>query len=107
MIKRILLLDGRYDIEEAENGLEALETLKGFNADLVILDLMMPGKDGYQTCRDMKQDFKGVKIIGMSGNIEAIGKIFVEEYGADYFFEKPFSSREFKNKLIEVLSSGS
>lgn len=105
MIKRVLRTEERYEFEEAQDGLQAEEKLKSFLADLVILDIMMPNKDGYATCKDIRDDerLKGIKIIGISGNSGEIGKIFIEEYGADFFIEKPFNSKEFKEIVFQML----
>ncbi len=109
MIRRILTMERRYVIEEAVNGNDAEEKLRTFKADLVILDVMMPEKDGYKTCKDIRCDLKmkDIKIIGISGCSGEIGKIFIEEFGADRFMEKPFSSREFKEIISKLLTEES
>ncbi len=105
MIQRILSRDGKYAIEEAKDGFVAGEKLKIFKADLIILDIMMPGKDGYATCKDIRKDesLKNVKILGISGESGEIGTIFIEQYGADRFLEKPFNATAFKNIVAGLL----
>jgi len=105
MIRRLLTIERNYIIEEAVNGNDAQEKLKKFKADLIVLDVMMPEKDGYKTCREIRDDLKmnNVKIIGISGCPGEIGKIFIEEYGADRFLEKPFTLIEFKETISKLL----
>ena len=104
MIRRLLTLENKYELEEAEDGLQAEERLKTFKADLMILDIMMKGQDGYVTCKNIRKNesLKYIKIIGISGESQEIGKVFIEEYGADRFMEKPFKAKEFK-ELIDRL----
>ena len=56
MIRRLLSIERKYEIEEAVDGFEAGEKLRKFKADLIILDIRMPGKDGYATCKDIRKD---------------------------------------------------
>jgi len=104
MIKRILAIKGKYAIEEAEDGLKAGKKLESFPADLVILDIKMPQKDGYKTCMDIRNsiNLKDIKILGISGTSGKSGKILVEKYGANRFLGKPFDSKLFK-KIVEQL----
>ena len=105
MIRRLLTLENKYELEEAEDGLQAEERLKTFKADLMILDIMMKGQDGYVTCKNIRKNesLKYIKIIGISGESQEIGKVFIEEYGADRFMEKPFKAKEFKELIDRLL----
>lgn len=105
MIKRLLIIENKYEIEEAENGLLAEEKLKTFKADLVILDIMMKEQDGYTTCRNIRKNesLKGIKIIGISGSTQEDGKVFIKEFGADNFIIKPFSGKELKEVVSRIL----
>ncbi|MBU0468489.1 MAG: response regulator [Candidatus Omnitrophica bacterium] len=105
MIRRLLTLENKYELEEAEDGLQAEDRLKTFKADLVILDIMMKEQDGYVTCKNIRKNesLKDIIIIGISGESQAIGKVFIEEYGADRFMEKPFNAKEFKEIIDRLL----
>ncbi len=105
MIRRLLLKDRKYEIEDSENGLEAIEKLKIFKADLIIIDIMMPGQDGYKTCEYIRNNLnmKDVKIIGVSGSTEEIGERFIQVFGADSFLEKPFMPNILKENISFLL----
>ena len=104
-IRRLLTVAGNYEINEAKDGCDAEEQLKNFSPNLVILDIKMPGKDGYEICSNIRSNInmKNVKIIGLSGISGGIGAAFMEALGADYYFEKPFDNNIFKNKIFKLL----
>ena len=100
------------DVFVADNGVEALKMSKAFHPDLILLDIMLPGKDGYTVCHELKKDSKthNIPIILVS----AIGKEMEKpefasdiaiEHGADDFIEKPISAGELLksfNKYIKI-----
>ena len=75
------------------DGEEALNAFASFSPNLILLDLMLPGIDGYQVCREIRQK-SNVPIIMLSAKGEEIDKILGLEIGADDYMTKPFSVRE-------------
>jgi len=105
-VKRFLDLDSSYTIEEAGNGLVAEEKIKEFSPDLIILDINIPGKGGYEICLDIRNNraMKDVKIIAISGYDSSVRSAIMDSLGADYFFEKPFYSHKLTEKVKELLA---
>lgn len=81
------------EVEEAENGLRALEKLKAKSIQLVILDIMMPEMDGWTTCRKIRQDYD-LPIIILTARGEEVDRVLGFELGADDYVVKPFSPQE-------------
>ena len=95
LVKNVLtyLKDFDYHIESAFNGIEGLEKVKSFNPDLIILDLMMPGLDVLEVCREIRKDNQ-VPIIMLTARGEESDVVSGLEVGADDYLTKPFSLRE-------------
>ncbi|MCO6428914.1 response regulator [Nitrosomonas communis] len=83
-------------------GQEVVPWLKGNTVDLVLLDLMVPGKDGLDICRDIRS-FSQVPIIIVTARIEEIDRLLGLEMGADDYICKPFSPREMVARVKAVL----
>ena len=84
------------------DGESAIETFKSFQPDLILLDLMLPGMDGYQVCREIRGKSQ-VPIIMVSAKGEVFDKVLGLELGADDFMEKPFDSKELVARAKAVL----
>ena len=82
-----------YDTQIAYDGEEALETFESFAPNLVLLDLMLPGMDGYQVCRELRSKSQ-VPIIMLSAKGETFDKVLGLELGADDYMIKPFDTKE-------------
>ena len=104
-IKRILLKEKKYHIQEAQNGVEAEQVLKSYMPDLIVLDYMMPEKDGIETCSSIRSDSKlcHVKILGVSGASNEEYQERKEQFNVDAFIEKPFKAEIFKKAIFELL----
>ncbi|MGD9677713.1 MAG: response regulator transcription factor [Vulcanibacillus sp.] len=102
MIRPYLNNEG-FEVFEAGNGYDALEKLKISDIDLVILDLMMPGMDGYQTLREIRAKNKNMPVIMLTAKAEEIDKLLGLELGADDYITKPFSLRELSARIKTVL----
>ena len=90
---RSLLEKAGYDVIEAFDGDDGIGLYRREGADLIITDIVMPGKEGLETVRELKRDFPEVKIICMSGD----GRPYLDmakEFGALYVFEKPFDRKD-------------
>jgi len=94
-----------YDIVEAEDGLVAIEKFKQDTFDLILLDLMLPGADGNEVCRVIRQTSQ-VPIIMLTAKDDEIDKVVGLEIGADDYVTKPYSSRELLARMKAVLRRG-
>ncbi len=91
LIADFLLREG-YAVIEADNGQAALEKFRREKIDLVILDVMMPGYDGWTVCREIRKA-SGVPVIMLTARGEEVDQLFGFEIGADEYITKPFSPR--------------
>ncbi|MDD5922074.1 MAG: response regulator transcription factor [Eubacteriales bacterium] len=92
-----------YEVEEAEDGMEAVRLVKKNDYDLIILDIMMPKLDGFSTCKEIKK-IKDIPIIMLSARGEEYDKLFGFELGIDDYVEKPFSPKELMARVHAVLN---
>ncbi|MCR4691799.1 MAG: response regulator transcription factor [Lachnospiraceae bacterium] len=86
----------------AEDGETALDALGSFDPNLILLDLMLPGIDGYEVCRQIRKD-RSTPIIMLSAKGEVFDKVLGLELGADDYMEKPFDSKELVARVKAVL----
>lgn len=91
-----------YTCEEAENGFQALEKLRDGTYDLVILDIMMPGMDGFETMAEFRK-WSQVPVIVLTARDEEYDKLFGFNLGADDYLSKPFSPKELMARVKAVL----
>jgi two-component system, OmpR family, response regulator len=91
-----------YEVVPALDGNEALARLRDGQFDLVVLDLMLPGIDGFEVCRQVRAR-SAVPIIMLTAKAEEIDKVLGLELGADDYITKPFSVREFSSRVKAVL----
>lgn len=91
-----------YTCEEAENGFQALEKLRDGTYDLVILDIMMPGMDGFETMAEFRK-WSQVPVIVLTARDEEYDKLFGFNLGADDYLSKPFSPKELMARVRAVL----
>ena len=95
-----------YDVEVAENGPDAITAFDGEGADLVLLDLMLPGLSGIDVCRAIRQR-SNVPVIMLTAKDGEIDKVVGLEIGADDYVTKPYSSRELLARIKAVLRRNS
>jgi len=91
-----------FDTTIVHDGESALSTYNSYNPNLVLLDLMLPGIDGYQVCREIRSK-SNVPIIMLSAKGEVFDKVLGLELGADDYMEKPFDSKELVARVKAVL----
>ena len=91
-----------YETRIVNDGKEAMKEFKSFQPDLLILDLMLPGIDGYQVCREVRQS-SDVPIIMLSAKAETFDKVLGLELGADDYLVKPFDAKELVARVRAVL----
>jgi excisionase family DNA binding protein len=103
-LQRLLMLENKYMIEVAFDGFEAGKKFAGFRPDFIILDIRMPGVDGYQVCANIRRDPNNsrVKILAISGVSEKEEMQKILDLGADDYLQKPFSNKLLKEKLNEL-----
>lgn len=105
-IKRILVLEGKYQLELAFDGFDAGRKVFEFKPDLVILDIRMPGMNGYEVAKRIKEmpDLQNTKIIAISAFFEEDGKDRILSLGADACLDKPYSQEVLLAAIDEVMS---
>ncbi len=86
----------------AGDGEAALAAVESFDPDIILLDIMLPGMDGYQVCREVRAR-RNVPIIMLSAKGEVFDKVLGLELGADDYVEKPFDSKELVARVKAVL----
>ena len=91
-----------YDTKIVYDGEEALRQFRLFSPNLILLDLMLPGIDGYQVCREIRQQSNG-PIMRLSATGEVFDKVLGLELGADDYIIKPFDSKELVARVKAVL----
>lgn len=104
VIKYNLVKEG-YSVVLAENGTQAVETARQEKPDLIILDVMMPGLDGFEVCRILRKEMS-VPILMLSARTDEIDKVVGLELGADDYVSKPFSVRELLARVRATLRRG-
>ena len=101
MMRRVLELDG-YVVTTAPEGGEALDILRSDATDLVILDVMLPGSDGFEVCRTIRRE-SGVPILMLTARDEATDKVTGLDCGADDYVVKPFNPDELLARVRALL----
>ncbi|MHC1727430.1 MAG: response regulator [Syntrophobacteraceae bacterium] len=94
-----------YEVLVSENGFDGLSLVRRQSPDLVILDLMLPGMDGFEVCREMKRDPRTatIPILILTARGEEIDRVIGLELGADDYVVKPFSPRELLLRVRAIL----
>ncbi len=92
-----------YDGIAAEDGILGITMVHREKPDLILLDLMLPGKSGYDICRELREEGNNVPIIMITAKTEEMDKVMGLEYGADDYISKPFGIREMMARIKAVL----
>jgi DNA-binding response OmpR family regulator len=100
-IRMNLELEG-HQVIEAHNGLQALEAIRTQIPDVVLLDIMMPELDGFETLR-MLREFSAIPVIMLTAKGDENDKVYGLELGADDYVTKPFGPRELSSRIRAVL----
>jgi two-component system, OmpR family, phosphate regulon response regulator OmpR len=99
------LTDNNYIVSTAENAEQAKNKLDYFKFDIIILDVMMPGQDGYELTREIKKHIK-VPIILLTAKGEVENRIKGLELGADDYLGKPFEPKELLLRIKNIINKG-
>lgn len=117
-MKKILIVEDEDNIRELvtynlkANGYQPIEAADGISGitmvyrekpDLILLDLMLPKKDGYEICRDLRAEGNNTPIIMLTAKSEEFDKVLGLEFGADDYLTKPFGIRELMARIKAVL----
>ena len=99
---KLYLVNEGYEVKTANDGEEGIKAFKSFEPDLVLLDIMMPKKDGKQTCREIRE-ISNKPIIMVTAKDEVFDKVLLLELGADDYLVKPFDMKELSVRIKAVL----
>lgn len=105
LLKQVLEEQG-YTVESALNGIEGISRFRSCPADLIILDILMPEKEGLETILDLRREFPRVKIIAMSGGSERAKLNLLDlarRLGAQYTLNKPFQLQTITDLVKKAL----
>jgi DNA-binding NtrC family response regulator len=97
MTERLTMRD--YDVTSSSSGEEALEKVKGYNFDVVILDMLMPGIDGIETLREIKRMKPLTEVIVLTGHAAVDTAIEGMKLGAFDYLEKPCETEDLASKI--------
>ncbi|MFO7695051.1 MAG: response regulator transcription factor [Vicinamibacterales bacterium] len=101
-LKSDLALEG-YEVEVASDGETAVDRARKEPFDLILLDVMLPGKDGFAVCRELRHDGVRTPIIMLTAKSQEAEKVLGLELGADDYVTKPFSPLELRARVQAVL----
>lgn len=101
IIKKYAVFEG-YEIEEASDGMEAIEICRKKEFDIIILDIMMPELDGFSACREIRKTSK-TPVLMLSARGEEYDKIHGFELGIDDYVVKPFSPKELMMRVNAII----
>ena len=101
LIRKYAAFEG-YEVEEAADGMEAVEKCRRGSFDLIVMDVMMPELDGFSACREIRK-FSRTPVIMLSARGEEYDRIHGFETGVDDYVVKPFSPRELMMRVGAIL----
>ena len=104
-VKNDLALEG-HEVEVAKDGLMGLERGRGGGFDLILLDIMLPEKDGYAVCRELRHAGVRTPILMLTAKALEAEKVLGLELGADDYVTKPFSALELRARVKAMLRRG-
>jgi DNA-binding response OmpR family regulator len=105
-LRKVLEAEG-FQVLEAADGKAALETASSGSPDAIVLDLMIPGVDGYQVCRELREEGFTTPVLILSARSGELDKVLGFELGADDYLTKPFGIRELLARLRALLRRAS
>jgi len=91
-----------HEVEEAVDGMQAVEFAKSGNFDIIIMDIMMPRLDGFSACKEIRK-FSSTPVLMLSARGEEYDKLFGFEIGADDYVVKPFSPKEILARVNAII----
>ena len=105
LAKATLEIDSRYEVTTANDGDEAIAACYADKPDLIVLDMLMPKKDGVTVCREIKEspEMKDIKIVMLTAMSQEADKQTALMAGADDYMTKPFSPAALLTKIEQIL----
>ncbi|NLJ78374.1 MAG: response regulator transcription factor [Tissierellia bacterium] len=100
---KINLERANFLVKEAGTGEEGLEIVRNSDIDLVVLDIMLPGMDGFEVCKILREQFPRIGIIMLTAKSQDVDRIIGLEHGADDYMVKPFNPRELVLRIESLL----
>jgi excisionase family DNA binding protein len=99
--------DGGIEVRGAQGGVEALLMIGERKPQLLILDILMPGMNGFEVCRKLKSSrtTRKIKIVAITGDHNPETRVRIQEAGADLFFTKPLDVIEFRTRCLKLMRS--
>jgi DNA-binding response OmpR family regulator len=92
-----------YDVEVATDGIAASRRARETAFDLILLDIMLPGRDGFEVCRELRRAGLRTPILMLTAKTQEAEKVMGFEQGADDYVTKPFSTRELRSRIKALL----
>jgi len=109
MFLRSVFENAGYSVTEASDGKVATKLYREEPSDLIILDLVMPEKEGIETIMELRRDFPDVKIIAITGGLKGQSEVLLtaaKDLGASHTFKKPLNSTEILEAAEKIISGG-
>lgn len=102
---QFLMEQGGYEVHIAYDGRQAMEIIRGVKPDLILLDIMLPGLDGFEICRMVREhpELQSIRIIMVTAMGREVNVQKGLALGADAYIVKPFSNRQIVEKVEELL----
>ncbi|MBB5036551.1 response regulator transcription factor [Prosthecobacter dejongeii] len=101
-LREVLSMEG-YDLVTASDGLQAVDFFRATRPDFVCLDVMMPGQNGYEVCKQIRKMDENVPILFLTAKAEEIDTVLGLELGADDYMTKPFGVKEIIARIRAIL----
>lgn len=101
-----LKLEG-YEVLVTGDGIDAIRRARGERFDLIVLDVMLPGRDGFEVCRELRRTGVRTPILMLTARTQEAEKVLGFELGADDYVTKPFSTRELRARIKALLRRAS
>ncbi len=102
-ISRLYLVRDGHDVTVTHDGSEGLKLAQQSTPDLIVLDLMLPGMDGLEICRRLREEKNDVPVIMLTARVDEGDRLSGLDYGAEDYITKPFSPRELAARVRAVL----
>lgn len=108
VLVRAALEGGEYEIHEARDGDESVEFARELEPDLIVLDMMMPGRTGLEVLTELRREprFAETAVIMLTARAQVADRLAAEDAGVDRFLPKPFSPLELETLVSELLDGG-
>ncbi|NFK79617.1 response regulator transcription factor [Clostridium botulinum] len=100
---KVNLKMNNFDVIEAETGEEGIEKARKHKPEVVVLDIMLPGVDGLEVCKTLREEFPNMGIIMLTAKSQDTDKVSGLEYGADDYIIKPFNPLELTLRIKAIL----